>query len=671
MLMLPCRFLLVCALVVAASAAQQATSVKATFRLGQTFVTWNEVTTMPVPEDYNVYRSTAPITKSADLATATLIATVAAGSYLNKDALQPFVIKANDPPLKQNEAFFVVTAAATATMYYAVTAVAKTVENTTIGGGNTAGPLQESIAMPQPVLQGTTGGKDHHYAHFLPAVTTSATPAQANVAGRVINYRVYYDPASQGPRPLFLYLHSRGSNYKVGPFSGYAPPNAVHVILHDHNLPLPHSVWFGKHEDYGNGPAKGTVHDYTERRILWTIDRVLADTKANVDANRVYAFGVSFGAMGAFALGLRHADRFAAVGGIVPAFGLTHGDFALRSETDSLFGTAQQNLRSSLGDKIYDLFDYPSQVGKRAAAGMAPMFFVGGRGDLVTGWTEKPDFFRACQVARQPFTAYWDYRAHASTGPWSAIEAALSREFSEIRLDRPLPAFSNLTLDDSPGNGSRFDGDVTGTMGGYMTFDPATAAETSTKVTLDVKLRSDASRIDYAKQADAFVDLTWRRLSKFKVNPGRYYRVRTYKLNNSVVDEERIAAPDATGRLTVPFLYVHRDARRVEVEPHTPTLPQVYWAGAPYSGGTATMSLLAKPNQFALMMLGTVQGKIQTPFGYWYIMDPFFIWGGVTPASGQHEQIIPLPKLTLTGITLLGQAMVGTKFTPLSKITLR
>ena len=100
---------------------------------------------------------------------------------------------------------------------------------------------------------------------------------------------------------------------------------------------------------------------------------MLADRQLLCDSSRVYAIGASLGAIAAVGLGTRHADRFAAAGGLLPAFSLTHADFALGQEVAALFGAPSLGLRSSLGPKVYDVFDAAANLTGLRAQGVAPI----------------------------------------------------------------------------------------------------------------------------------------------------------------------------------------------------------------------------------------------------------------------------------------------------------
>jgi hypothetical protein len=505
-------------------AQSQVTALNVAHRSGQSFLTWSELPSNQ-GESYRVYRSSTPLNNASQLANAELLIELPRGSGQHPDLQQGYVIQQGGSPLPADTGLLVVTAPSLGARYYAVTTVVGGTENQTLSNQNSSGQVPEIPAPPRPILQITTDkGRDRHFVHFASSVTTAYVKAQAGLYGRVFDYRVWVDTSFPGPRPVLVFLHPKGTSYRTWPTMDWAPANAVQIFCDDKNVPTGHDFWLGYHEDYPSAPGPSTVVvDYSERRLLWTIDQVLGDLSLSCDSSRVSAIGASLGAIAAVGLATRHPDVFAACGGLLPAFSFTHNDFALVAETAALYGTPQQALASSIGPSIYDVFDAISRIAERRGSGVAPMRFTFGRADTITGWEDKPPFIQAAKQARLPVQCYWDMRAHSSLGSWSTLEGTLFAELMEIRLDRPYAALSNVSNDDDPGPGNRFVGDLVGTTGGYTRFDPSTASETGSKLRVDVALTDDPNRLDHAPSNRAFADLTFRRVRSFPILPGQYY----------------------------------------------------------------------------------------------------------------------------------------------------
>lgn len=640
--------------------------VRAEFRNGQTFVTWREIAASPTPTVYRVYRSATPIQRPSDLTTAEVLGEQRAGSYWNARAGRAFRLLDNAAPLQQGEGYLVTTPPTSRTSYYAVTALWNGLENRTLvnaKGGNTVGPVLEAAQAIRPVLQATSGIASE-YVEFLPDRNNGFVRPHSNRGGRALNFQVVVDRTKSGPRPVVLVFHSRGGTWKTARIDAWLPANAIQIAFDDDNDPYLTSIWFGNHETFPQGPASGQVHDYSERRVLWTLSQILADTSLQADPTRVYAYGYSFGAMAALGLGTRYPDVIAAAGGAVPAFGITHADFALTQDTLQLFGTKAQNLDSSLGEKIWDVFDYPKQVAARGRAGVAPMWFLCGRADTVTGWSEKPAFMRAARDAKQPMRFYWDLRSHTTTDAWTPLEPALFDEMLAVRLDRPYPTFSSPRIDDDAGDGNRLVGRAIGTIGGYIDFDPASVVETSTKVEFDFGLRNDTTRLDNAKVSSVLVDLTLRRVTKMPLRGDTIYTVRTYDKTTQALLEERLTTLDASGLLTVQNLFASKTKRHVVIEVLAAQPPTPFVGGSMVPGGYLELGLLGSATQSGVLFYGLQSGKVPTPWGELAMLDPTIIWGGGLPQPGIVSFGLEIPNSSaLRGLKVVTQAMVNSTLT--------
>lgn len=660
---------------VGAQQAWQVSSLTVQVRHGQSFLTWPEVGGTQAPDSYAVYASDQAIQTSQDLARATLLGVVARGSYWSQRAGAPWVLESGSSqpgqPLAAGTGFFVSTHRKLGNRWYAVMARRGLTQNTWLGA-NVSQNVLEKPQPTRPILQSIVkGGQEWHYAHFCAEGATPLDPAMTNVEGKGFQYRIVMDPTTKGPRPLVFVLHSRGRSFLAFPAISWLPKNAVQVLVDDDETFPIHSMWFGYHEGFGKGgqPA-GKVGDYTEQRILWTLDQVLPDPRLQIDQGRVYAIGASLGAIAAVGLGLRHSDRFAAVGGVDPAFGVLHADFALKAEVSALFGTPSQNLFTSYGPRVYDEFDYAKRYGELGVAGCAPMLFTFGRADVVTGWDDKVPFVTAAQKARLPISFYWDTRAHAFAGQWTGIEDKLFDELFEIRLDRPRVAFTGLDLDDDIGTGNRFNGALVGCIGGYIQWDASSLQESATSLSFDFSLKSDQSRLDVAPAKLGLVDLDLRDLGTFAVQKGGLYEARMSDAKGSLL-EQRFVQASRAGHLSIDEIEVDQAGRKLQIKAYQPTLPSLEMGGSGRLKGKIRVGLFAKPSQLSLIFIGSQQVALQTSLGLWQIGDPYLIWTGQT-GSDPLELAFSVPgNPQLVGSRLLAQALVGNRVTQLASIRFR
>jgi len=403
----------------------QATGVQALHRAGQTFITWKEIDD-PVGQDeiawgalrailndldrrrevrYCVYRSRQPIT-AQNLGQAEPLAAVAPLScwnvhgrnkaraidrfiatadvlhwhqwnpFGNADVDGPYgtdcpidrlVIAAGQPPLPRGTGLYVHTAREDQPAYYAVVTRIDGIENTRdIGPGNSlASPVRESVADPEPVLQGELpkmpffNFKDRrlHYVHWVGPDHTNKPYDYYNwsvgLPEGLKDRRGAADP--DGAVALELNLHRDGydywrTHYRIEPGS---------IVLAPHDFPLK-TWWYGYHEAHGTlRPwSQGVVRNYTEKRLLWFVD--WAAKQWPVDRNRILVTGCHGGASGsgALSLGLRYPEVFNLV---VAGHGLPRYN-AVGQEVERIWGQLAWDLKTESGRSVWEELDLMRHV---------------------------------------------------------------------------------------------------------------------------------------------------------------------------------------------------------------------------------------------------------------------------------------------------------------------
>jgi hypothetical protein len=165
------------------------------------------------------------------------------------------------------------------------------------------------------------------------------------------------------------------------------------------------------------------------------------------------------------------------------------------------------------------------------------------------GWRDDPRGWAAVQRARQPFCAFW-----------SAGDGELGRFLRNMRWDKSIPAFSNCSLNNNPGNGAASDGDYYGQINGYLFWDYGSVADEKDKWEMTVYL------IGSSPETECTVDVTPRRCSAFRPKAGDTF---TYT-NTSLQDNKEVQSGQLTadkwGLVTVKGAKVSKGKNRIVIK---------------------------------------------------------------------------------------------------------
>lgn len=542
---------------------------------GQTFLTWNECT--GAGNRYRIYRKTQPMTSVADLATAVFLGEVDDRTSENlrqtelAGSTQFFRITDLGAPLAAAQGLFVDTVDAAADYYYAVTSVVGGSEETTITPGANAmsAPVACSVAMPRPVLQSTsgTGGNTRHYVHWVSDRSTPLIPAMWNQPSRAFNFRVIYSTGFPDPRPLMAKFHARGNNYQQPAEASH--PEAVIFAPDDWIGQSPtNTFWYGLSPGFPAAPDGSTpVADYTVRRVIAEIDWVQANFPC--DSERVYASGGSMGGIGSVFFAYRFPERFAAVHTTIPKFDFgcqDNGCWIEPSAGDQMWGTPEQNFPCTDGVGVFDRLDIGFLAQQDLSVDYPLVTAWNGRSDTVVGWPEKPPTYAALQAARQPAVFLFDQRDHQGAGGvWSAFNNTLRNEIWNYRIHQAIPAFSNLSLNDDPGDGNPLNGDAVGTINGYLSWDTSTIQDTAAHHSLLCRLRTTTG-LENAPAPTATVDWTPRRLQMFPRVAGDRYRFVNLQEPGALEVEDRPVVADSFGQITVAGAIITKNGNTFRLE---------------------------------------------------------------------------------------------------------
>ena len=577
-----------CVLVVLSRPASAAlpTDLTALHHDGQTFLTWR------IPQvgpgwTFRVYESAAPIQTSADLAGATLTATVGDSSWFDRrlSAIQNqpygYCIVPGGAPLGASQGLFVATPATDRSRYYAVTAqLGAEPEDLGIraGANSLQVPVAEHPAPPLPVFQRTLflgGTVANVYTLWTTDQATPHVAAMGNRPGLAFDCAV----TNGNTGTLWVAMHHAGGSFLSAIFTPGASGDRV-LGLDDfvHNE---RTWWYGYHENYDEStlalppPTSGTVRDYTYQRVLYTT--LWARRTFPVDTTRVYSAGASMGAIGATMLAMRRPDLIAGVLCVVgkvdfsfvtdPASeALFNPNGVLRFFTDRLWGTVATNLPASGGMSVYQSVNGGHRAHLWERDGLPPFVMVNGRNDVTVGWAENIGFYDSMRVSRHGGYFFWDSRGHADGfQAWQPMQdpAYLAR----FRTNRSYPALANCTADDDPGNGSVATGDSVGCINGFVEWDTTLVDQPGAWETT-LKLRNLTTLTGTIPSPDSTrVDVTPRRLQQFHVNAGGSYAYEVRAVsNNSLLGSGNVVA-DALGLVTIPQVRVPHTGSRVHITP--------------------------------------------------------------------------------------------------------
>lgn len=551
----------------AGCAAPAVTDLKAEYRDGQVFLTWNEA---PGLEGrLAVRRSEQPIT-AANVAAATVVADYLNPGSANDWWLNPetygnplaadketgkkppiphegFVIRPGAGKLNPDSGLHVhtVSEGEPQSAYYAVTTRdAAGVENLEVVAGQNAltQPVSQAVAAWQPLWQ-ETGAPDLAAGKGLPLHVM----LHAKTGRGGMQYLAFGDK-SLGWR--------EGLPFKFGV---RVTPEFVEVSPTDRTwigrmfpegldgcqklTPAIHSFWYG-YNDHIYDPAQmaqGTVVNFTERRLLWIIAWV--QQTYGTDPNRTYGFGSSMGGCGSIAVSLRHPEIFAAIRAHVPVVNYDKGPGG-DSEMRVVKETGGMERLTNQGQTVRDRLNGTKFVTEHPGD-LPYLVITNGRQDASIPWWKTPDFYRAMRDARQGMLAAWDEGTHGTCGKEMPADVkALDnlKSFHKLfALNVSYPALSNSALDNNPGNGDAKDGDLVGFMGRGFTWDVPTDEAGKYEVRLQWTLE--------VEKLPVTVDVTPRRVQAFKLKAGEQVTAVNVDGEGKEIARETLTA-DAQGLVT-------------------------------------------------------------------------------------------------------------------------
>jgi dienelactone hydrolase len=554
----------------------------ATFRDGQTFLTWDDVP--GTGWIYHVMSSSSPIVDGASLDNSSELAQVGDNSAVDQRLTSllgttlTYRILETDPPLAATKGLFVATPTIGALTFYAVTVekVGMGQDLTLVPGRNTlTAPVWERVQRPRPVWQRTlTAPPSEDYVLWTTNTPTTLMPAMCNLPGRAFHFGIVKGAPGGA---LLLEGHGRGGSFLDGLY-GTGMPGEWVLSLDDY-LPTGDvaTFYFGYEENYDleqpyNFPraAGGMVIDYTEQRVMYLFD--WADREIPHDPNRVYATGASMGGSFAFFMAWHHPDRVAGAYFLIPKVctGFRPDIYPdLRTSFDRMWGSPDLDLPSTAGLRVFQWMDGREQARIERHRGSAPIVSFCGINDTVVGWAEKVAYFQAMQANYSGGTWFWDERTHYTPRPqtewWPMM---VPTQVYKYRLDQSYPAFTNCSTNNSFGNGDPTTADPIGQINGLVDWDENATTESPLRWEVTLRTRS-LTTLDgiIGAPPTLTVDVTPRRLQSLIVAQNVLYRFEVRRMSDGVLVQSGTATADEDAILTLPQVQVQAGGVRLAVFP--------------------------------------------------------------------------------------------------------
>lgn len=391
--------------------------------------------------------------------------------------------------------------------------------------------------------------------------------------------------SSTNKLPLNVSLHG---------FSGSpgqrASANEFFLMPHDSD----NTYWWGYSDQLPKGtPTKGTVLNYTQRRVLHLIDWVRQNH--DVDPDRVYVSGGSMGGAGAKTLGLLYARHFcyveATIGQAIPR---NHRPSRLR-QLETLWGARSAKLAGPTSPYVWDEMDLTRVLREHPEAQEQFIFTYHGKDDPVIhfGAVVLPSpltmisFYGVLQAERIGHYSVWDEGGHGGGGPvmgsvWSDWSwHRVLHQTTYLRRGLAFPAFSKSSIDHDPGqgkgNGTRtwnsnsgyaadvkkagdtgWEGDFAGAINRFLRWQSGQIVDTQTRFSIPLQVLNGQGKVApktgypsignlFDRTLPVIVDVTLRRVQRFQVLPNE-------TLNWQMGNQSGQITVDTKGRITIPKL---------------------------------------------------------------------------------------------------------------------
>ncbi len=278
-------------------------------------------------------------------------------------------------------------------------------------------------------------------------------------------------------------------------------------------------------------------------------------TKWDVDRTRTHVAGNSMGGSGSPMFAIRHPEKIAwAVGwvGVHNPAKTPH----FKGSYERVYGKEPWAVKFDDGTPVWDHFNDAWYLRNHPEKEIGLICFSNGKNDGGIGWAQAAEFFRALQETRRPHIFVWGQGGH---GQRASLPVSLAdrRMPMDLRIDQSLPAFTDCSLDDNPGDGNPKDGDAAGQANRYLFWETDDVVDRPDRWEMTIGL------VEKAPKNDCTVNITPRRLQKFKPKPGQKVRW----INTSLPDNKQLqtgrATADKHGLITLEGVRIGKTKNRL------------------------------------------------------------------------------------------------------------
>lgn len=482
------------------------------------------------------------------------------GARARRDPVARYVIADGQDHLPRGYGLYVRTITTAGKTYYAVvTAVngREAVGRTDLTPGNSlVQPVAEKLAPPGPVLQSRSVRKPDdrrpvawavgRYNFWLEVPYTNI-PRQLQVA---IGRPEKIDPDKK--LPLYVHLGAYG-----GQAAFYCAQGGGYQVMVCPPYDQDDSMFQGRHEclytyrSYG----EGAVHNWAQRRCFALME--YAKRRFPIDDERVTLRGQFC------CWALRYGDKFTSV------VGDAYGNLSKSREAQKhgwTWGLYPAGSKNWAGVDHWEWMNIARFVRENPTQELP--FYVSlpysasHVGDIGPwAWQE---LYRALHQTKRAFTARWG-NCWAGSPPAGAMAG-------KIKLHQSLPAFSNCSLDQNPGDGAfdvgavGSDGDPSGNINGYQFWQTHDIVDTPDRWEMTVYLYDgDRHGRGRAPAESCTTHLTPRRCQKFKARPGQTFQWSNTSLKENRVIQRSTVEADKWGLVTLEELIVSKGKNRIKI----------------------------------------------------------------------------------------------------------